>query len=404
MQSRFFADQSGGVAPMFALAIVPIIGLAGAAIDYSRAGAARSSMFAALDATGLMLSKDAATMTPDQISAKATQIFNAEFNRPDVPGVQVTAVLNSPQAGSFTLSVTASGNMATTFTRVLGTSQIALNASTDVNWGIKKLELALALDNTGSMAQNGKLTQLKTAAKNLLTTLQAAAKQPGDVKVSIIPFDTTVNVGTTYKDQFWIDYTVNGIQKNNWTGCVMDRTQPNDTNDATPVAGSASTLFPAKQCGSQLVSMVPLTDVLDTTGFTSLNSKIDSMAASGNTNVTIGLEWGWHSLTPNLPLSQASDPSPDRDKVIVLLTDGTNTQNRWSSSESAIDARTSLACTNAKNTNIKIYTVRVIDGNASLLRACATNPNMYYEVSQASQLNTVFSSIAQNLARLRISK
>jgi uncharacterized protein YegL len=351
-----------------------------------------------------MLSRDAATMTPDQIKAKATQIFNAEFNRPDVPGVQVTAVLNSPQAGSFTLSVTASGNMPTTFTRVLGTSQIALNASTDVNWGIKKLELALALDNTGSMAQNGKLTQLKTAAKNLLTTLQAAAKQPGDVKVSIIPFDTTVNVGTTYKDQFWIDYTVNGIQKNNWTGCVMDRTQPNDTNDATPVAGSASTLFPAKQCGSQLVSMVPLTDVLDTTGFTSLNSKIDSMAASGNTNVTIGLEWGWHSLSPNLPLSQASDPSPDRDKVIVLLTDGTNTQNRWSSSESAIDARTSLACTNAKNTNIKIYTVRVIDGNASLLRACATNPNMYYEVNQASQLNSVFSSIAQNLARLRISK
>jgi len=32
MRSRFFADQSGGVAPMFALAIVPIIGLAGAAI------------------------------------------------------------------------------------------------------------------------------------------------------------------------------------------------------------------------------------------------------------------------------------------------------------------------------------------------------------------------------------
>ncbi|MEJ0074680.1 MAG: TadE/TadG family type IV pilus assembly protein [Alphaproteobacteria bacterium] len=404
MKSRFFADQSGGVAPIFALAIVPIIGLAGAAIDYSRAGAARSAMYAALDATGLMLSKDAATMTADQISAKATQIFNAEFNRPDVPGVQVTAVLNSPQAGSFTLSVTASGNMPTTFTRVLGTSQIALNASTDVNWGIKKLELALALDNTGSMAQNGKLTQLKSAAKNLLTTLQAAAKQPGDVKVSIIPFDTTVNVGTTYKDQFWIDYTVNGIQKNNWTGCVMDRSQPNDTNDATPVAGSGSTLFPAKQCGSQLVSMVPLTDVLDTTGFTSLNSKIDSMAASGNTNVTIGLEWGWHSLTPNLPLSQASDPSPDRDKVIVLLTDGTNTQNRWSTSESAIDARTSAACTNAKNTNIKIYTVRVIDGNASLLKACATNANMYYEVSQASQLNTVFSSIAQNLARLRISK
>jgi Flp pilus assembly protein TadG len=404
MWSRFFADQHGGVAPIFALAIVPIIGLAGAAVDYSRAAAARSAMSAALDATGLMLSKDAATMTPGQVSAKATDIFNAEFSRTDVSNLQVTAVLNSPVAGSFTLTVSASGNVGTTFTRILGQNSVALNASTDVDWGIKKLELALALDNTGSMAQSGKLTQLKAAAHNLLTTLQNAAKQPGDVKVSIVPFDTTVNIGTGYKDEFWVDYTVNGIQKSKWTGCVTDRDQSNDVSDTTPVAGSVHTLFPAKQCGSQLTSMVPLTDILDQTGWTTLNNKIDAMQASGNTNVTIGLEWGWHSLTPNLPLAQGSDPAPDKDKVIVLLTDGTNTQNRWSSSESSIDARTSLACTNAKNANIKIYTVRVIDGNATLLRNCASKPTMYYEVSQATQLNAVFSSIAQNLANLRIAR
>jgi Flp pilus assembly protein TadG len=404
MRSRFFADERGGVAPIFALAIVPIIGLAGAAVDYSRAAAARSAMYAALDATGLMLSRDAATMTPGQVSAKATDIFNSEFSRADVSNLQVNAVLNSPQQGSFTLTVSASGNVATTFTRILGQNSIALNGSTDVDWGIKKLELALALDNTGSMAQSGKLTQLKAAAHNLLTTLQNAAKQPGDVKVSIVPFDTTVNIGTGYKDEFWIDYTVNGIQKNKWTGCVTDRDQSNDVSDTTPVAGSVHTLFPAKQCGSQLTSMVPLTDILDTTGWTTLNNKIDAMQASGNTNVTIGLEWGWHSLTPNLPLAQGSDPAPDRDKVIVLLTDGTNTQNRWSTSESSIDARTALACTNAKNANIKIYTVRVIDGNATLLRNCATKPTMYYEVSQASELNAVFSSIAQNLANLRIAR
>jgi hypothetical protein len=49
--------------------------------------------------------------------------------------------------------------------------------------------------------------------------------------------------------------------------------------------------------------------------------------------------------------------------------------------------------------------VRVIEGNASLLRACASNPtNMYFEVSQASQLNTVFEQIYENLASLRLSK
>jgi Flp pilus assembly protein TadG len=404
MWSGFLSDREGGVAPMFALAIVPVIGLVGAAVDYSRGNAARTAMQASLDAAALMLSRDAANLTPAQVTANATSYFNAQFTRSEVANTQVTATLSSPQQGSFVLDVKASGNVPTTFTKLLGQTKLDISSNAQVKWGVKKLELALALDNTGSMAQNNKLTELKTAAKNLLTTLQAAAKQPGDIKVSIIPFDTTVKVGTGYKDQFWIDYTVKNIQKNNWTGCVMDRDQQNDVLDTTPVAGSVHTLYPATTCGTQLASMMPLTDILDQTGWTSLNSKIDSMQATGNTNVTIGLVWGWHSLTPNLPLTEGSDPAPDKDKVIILLTDGTNTQNRWSSSESSIDARTSTACTNVKAANIKLYTVRVIDGNAALLKGCATKTNMYYEVSQASQLNSVFTSIAQNLANLRIAK
>jgi Flp pilus assembly protein TadG len=404
MWSRFLGDRRGGVAPMFALGLVPIIGFVGAAVDYSRGNAARTAMQASLDATGLMLSRDAATMTPAEVTAKAVSYFTAQFNRPETANVQVTATLSSPQAGSFTLHVEATGNVPTTFTKLLGQDKIELSSSTDVKWGIRKLEVALALDNTGSMAKNGKLTQLKTAAHNLLTTLQAAAKQLGDVKVAIIPFDTGVNVGTGYKDQFWIDYTVKNIQKSQWTGCVMDRDQSNDVLDTTPVAGSVHTLYPASTC-VQLTSLMPLTDVFDPTGYTNLNTKIDAMKASGNTNVTVGLMWAWHALTPNLPLPEGSDPDPSKlDKVIILLTDGTNTQNRWSSSESNIDARTALACTNVKAANIKIYTVRVIDGNTTLLRNCASKTNMYYDVAQASQLNGVFTSIAQTLANLRIAK
>jgi len=39
------------------------------------------------------------------------------------------------------------------------------------------------------------------------------------------------------------------------------------------------------------------------------------MQASGNTDVTIGLAWGWHALTPNLPLPEGSDPALDKGKV-----------------------------------------------------------------------------------------
>ena len=396
--ARFLHDRRASVIPTFVLGVAAIVGFVGAAIDYSRANSIRSAMLSALDTTALMLSRDTDGLNQDQLTQKANDYFKAQFNRPDANNVQVTALRDSPQQGNFVLHVTASASMNTTVARVLGHSQLSVGTSADIAWGIKKLELALVLDNTGSMGQSGKLAALKTAAHNLLNTLENAGKQPGDIKVAIIPFDRMVNIGNGFKDEFWIDYTVKDINKDKWNGCVIDRDQSYDVDDTAPVSTNYHTFFPAAHCGS-LVQAMPLS-----TDWTALHAKVDAMAASGNTNTTIGLVWGWHALTGNVPFTNAAAPAPDLDKVIVMLTDGENTQNRWSQTSSSIDARMSTACTNVKAANIKIYTVRVIDGDATLLKNCATKPNMYYDVQQASQLNGVFTSIAQNLANLRIAR
>ena len=92
----------------------------------------------------------------------------------------------------------------------------------------------------------------------------------------------------------------------------------------------------------------------------------------------------WQTLSNNEPFN-APAPAPDLDKVIILLTDGDNTQNRWTNSSSSIDSRTEKACDNVKAANIKLYTVRVINGNATLLKNCATKPDMYYDVDNAER-------------------
>jgi hypothetical protein len=158
---------------------------------------------------------------------------------------------------------------------------------------------------------------------------------------------------------------VKKIEKQQWEGCVIDRDQSNDALDTPPTSTDYKTLFPAADCRS-LTTVLPLTN-----SWSTLHAKIDAMAASGNTNVTIGLAWGWHTLTANLPFTDAAEPAPDLDKVIVLLTDGDNTQNRWTTQGSKIDARTSAACTNAKAAGIQIYAVRVIKATR---RCCATAP------------------------------
>ena len=324
----FRRDERANVAPMFAIAAIPILGLTGTAVDYSNANAARTAMQAALDSTALMLSKEANGLTQTQLNEKATQYFTANISNTEAKNIVVTPVFSTPQAGNFVLSLSASASVDLRFMKLFGQGSMPISSSMEIKWGIKKLELAMVLDNTGSMAQSSKMTHLKTAAHNLLTTLKNAAKKAGNVKVAIIPFDVTVKPGTSYKDEFWIDFNQNDISKNSWEGCVQDRDKTNginnNTKDTTPVQSDDHTWFPRCNAARSL-TLMPLTDVFDATNFQNLNDKIDAMTPAGNTNTTIGLVWGWHALTSNLPLTQGAAPAPDLDKVIIMLTDGDNT-------------------------------------------------------------------------------
>jgi hypothetical protein len=437
---QFRNAKRGNVILTFALATIPMVGFVGAAVDYSRGNSAKAAMQQAIDATGLILSKDASTMLQAALNDKAANVFKTLINRPEIGNVVVTPVLSSPTEGSFLLQISATAMVDTTFTKILGKDHLDLSVNTEIRWGMKKLELALALDNTGSMGSSSKMTELKKALLNvkdvngatadgLLMTLKKAAKQAGDVRISVIPFDIAVRIGTTYKNETWLEWTkeygtcsstsyvtkadctahnktwTTSNNKNNWNGCVLDRDKDNDVADTTPDTVTASTLFPTTRYSSctGLVEALPLTDIWNT-GYQTLYDKVNSMQPNQNTNVTIGLAWAWHSLTTNLPLTEALAPRQDLDKVIILLTDGDNTQNRFSTTQSQIDTRTTAACDAVRVANIKLYTIRVIDGNASLLRSCATKTSMYFEVSQASQLTPVFASIAQDLANLRIAK
>src|SRR5437868_1155065 len=151
MCSRFFADQHGGVAPIFALALVPMIGLAGAAVDYSRASAARAAMQATLDATTLMIAKDAQLIPSDQINTRASELFNAGFGRDDVQALQVTATMTNGTGGT-TVTATAGGAVATTFMHILGRSAMDIAARASVVTASDGLGCVLSLDPLASGA------------------------------------------------------------------------------------------------------------------------------------------------------------------------------------------------------------------------------------------------------------
>jgi Flp pilus assembly protein TadG len=123
---RFTRDERANVAPIFALTMIPLLGLTGSAVDYSRANNIRSAMQAAADATALNLVQNALSLPSGDVSDSATSVFNASFSRPEATQLQVSAQSTS----SGVVTVTATARIATDFMGVLGITSIPIGSRT----------------------------------------------------------------------------------------------------------------------------------------------------------------------------------------------------------------------------------------------------------------------------------
>ncbi|WP_147046383.1 hypothetical protein [Methylobacterium gnaphalii] len=71
----------------------------------------------------------------------------------------------------------------------------------------------------------------------------------------------------------------------------------------------------------------------------------------------------------------------------------------------ALDSRLSTLCTNIKAAGIQIFTIRVevTSGTSALLQSCASNPNMFNDVSNSANLTAAFQAIGAQISELRLS-
>jgi len=452
---HFWRNRKGNVAVMFAVAVVPIVGAVGAAIDYSMANAYRADMQKALDSTALAISK-VMPMEEAALHKAGMDFFMASLGKHNLTNLKLVI---APEQGAVTLHAT--GNYKPTMAGLFGANQFEVGVDSEARWGIGKVEVALVLDNSGSMTDYSRMTHLKAAAHDLLKVLQSSAREPEDAKVAIVTFDQRVNVDTANKDASWLRWDLweaaNGTcnksggynsestciaqklcsksqyttkkncednkgkwedakwtpekDRKKWNGCVEDRNKDNDVSDAAPT--NSATRYPTAQCehGLSYPGLVSQMRSL-TTDWAALGTTIDAMKPAGYTNIAIGLAWGWHLLSPTEVGTQGKAYGTENlTKYVILMTDGDNTKNRFGDSTATMNTRVSTVCSNMKNLKdssgnsyIKIYTIRLVSGNATLLENCASNKSMYYDVQDASSLAGVFSSIGAEIASLHLAK
>jgi Flp pilus assembly protein TadG len=527
--TTFLRNESGAVAMIFGLALIPLAGMMGLALDYSRVSLGRAELQAAVDSAGLAAAQLPRDTPLTTIQQKAQEWVEANTAGKGLGDVTVTATKNGTN-----LTFKAESTVAMTLFSLLRKEAVPLSASNEVTWDLGKVEIALVLDNTGSMAVDSKLTNLKTAATKLVDVLQAAITKPGQVKIGVVPFSMTVKIGSEYRNESWIaqhqkspinsEIFWNVTSKTNsspnrfalldameigWGGCVENRPQPYDIQDTPPstVAGSEKTLFVpffapdepdtadskgkkyyansyqndlyatsqpitdwqklqgddrkytkanrtpkttglGPNLGCDMTGILRLTTDLSVGG--ALRNKINAMQATGETNIPMGLIWGWHLISPHLPFADGVPYDAENvTKYIILMTDGENTYGEASNSNNQnnsdytglgfiwqkrlantstnpststrstlMNGRLQALCANLRKKppagtpkssaapDIQVYTigVGVNSTTRSYLQQCATTRDMYYDVTNSSDMSTVFTRIADEISQLRLSK
>jgi hypothetical protein len=125
--ARFFQDRKGGVAPLLALSIVPIVSIVGAGVDYSRANAARVGLQAALDSALLYAAKEDSTTWKETAKTAFTSMVALK------DATVATPVFSTDANGNYVGQ--AAADVPTKISGLLGKSSIQIGAKSAVKPG-----------------------------------------------------------------------------------------------------------------------------------------------------------------------------------------------------------------------------------------------------------------------------
>ncbi|NKB57719.1 MAG: pilus assembly protein TadG [Alphaproteobacteria bacterium] len=437
-------SQRGGVLILWALAAIPVVIGVGAAVDVSRAYMAKSRLAFALDAAGL--AAGAGGETEAEMRTIAEQYFAANY-REELPGTPSVPTL---VVDGGVIKVSGTVTLEPTLLRLIGQGDFTVAAAAEVLR--KGLEVALVLDNTGSMRSSDKIGALRTASQDLVDILFANPELSSKLTVGIVPYAGTVNLGAAglsiISGVTPADFSETDQEK--WKGCVLARTYPDDVRDtpsgggadwsqffwpSEPPSSNSNTWPPASivfvnnandVTGPNRACPTPVTPLTNDKGI--LDAAVGAMRAwrGGGTFSNVGMAWGWRVLSPEAPFTTGLPyETPGFDKVAILMTDGRNNYagndyaayeylsegNLGTTSSSAartiLNNRLAEVCTNMKAAGIIIYTITFLltdEPTKTIYRNCASDDDKYFDSGNNAALQDTFNDIAEQLINLRVTK
>lgn len=458
LAARISRDERGSVAVIFAGTLIPTLLAIGLAVDTARAYAVKSQLQQALDAAALAVGSSSGTDA--QLQALAQKFFDANFNT----GLATASNIQISVSGD-TITATGNATVDATIMQIGGFNTITVAEQSQVVRAIRGLELAMVLDNTGSMTTSDNIGALRDAAHELTDILFGEQTVHPSLKIALVPYSASVNPGAVAEGLVPGSTVVSPTGALGWKGCVVERAGANAVAD-TPAstaqwsiykwlpavdnsydATKASTVRSDPSYGNGGTGpnlgcptpITPLTNVKST-----IDTAISAMRAwsRGGTFSDIGMAWGLRVLSPESPFTEGLPWGTEKwDKAAILMTDGVNqfyklpsnaNPNAANSSvnsdytgygrldelgrmgttnintaKTLINTRMASVCQAMKDKGVVIYTITFtasIDNTTrDLYRNCASSPQKYFDSPTQDELHASFRAIATELSKLRLS-
>lgn len=434
---------------MMVVAIVPLLGAVGLAVDFAALSAMKADLQNATDAAVIDASRyyEANRKLPSdrQVREFLASNYSQKTGKPNlyVEGSQIWLEAESSYQPYF-MSLFSSR-----------TEWVAVTSATPLSKEID-MEIVLALDTTFSMVTDDKIGGLKTAASNFVNVIFDASTDYTRIKVGLVPFGRYVNVGVNNRNANWMavpedanstgeeqcetrpkvigetncrmqTYHEDGVVREyracdpvygteekvcwipsnttEWRGCVGSRKRNlKDDRSEEPFPGIMNV-----SCSSPLAPL--------TTARQKLLDQIAGFRAEGSTYIVDGVMWGQRVLSPQLPFTEGVDPknvSHEVRKIMVLMTDGENTLSadlpkyptHDGGDRGLSDDWTRKACRDAAKNGIEIFTITfgndVPNAAKKIMERCAASAEHYFDAASSGNLDEAFRAIAGYLTRIRL--
>ncbi len=265
---RFHDDERGVFAVLFGVLAIVLVAAAGAVVDYTSMEQTRTRAQIALDSAVLGLAPTIyEDPSEDDLMETALLLVEERLNDSNVTVDITDAEYDKP---SGTLRITGTVTVPMAFMQLIGFPSLTANVMAEAKKSSMNLEVAVSLDNSGSMANY--IDELQEGLNGLIDIVVNEVQEPTYSKLAIIPWTSVVYAGDYAESLRGSVPAAVPINSFYWSGPLVNIT---GATKANPVVVTAA------NHGYANGDIVRITGV---TGMTQLNNKFYQVAsASTNT-------------------------------------------------------------------------------------------------------------------------